>query len=113
MYLPMIKNNRQKATAVSENFGGLNRSDTIADNEFEDMKNCGNSHFPFVSKREPRLIKESYGEEISHVFAPVDDIDDSVSFTGICGNVFYYKGEKQSTNFTYERNFCSCKKDEK
>lgn len=104
MYLPMIKNNRQKATAVSENFGGLNRSDTIADNEFEDMKNCGNMHFPFISKREPRLIKESYDEEISHVFAPVDDIDDSVSFTGISGNVFYYKGKKQSTNFTYERN---------
>lgn len=97
MYLPKLHSGRRTVTQVSDNFGGLNRSEAISDNEFSDMKNCGNFKFPFVSKRESRNILQSFDDEIKYCLPPIDLFDEEITgFTGICGDKFYYRGAEKS-----------------
>ena len=105
MYLPALKHSRPVSTVSSENFGGLNRSEQITDNEFENMENCGNSHFPFIAKREPRNVIHSFDDEIKYCLPPIDLFDEEITgFTGICGDKFYYRGvEKVLSEQTIDR----------
>jgi len=97
MYLPTIKGNRRVITQVSDSFGGINRSNNVSDNEFSDMKNCGNLKFPFISKRESRNILQSFDDEIKYCLPPIDLFDEEITgFTGICGDKFYYRGKEKA-----------------
>ena len=97
MYLPRLNSGRRAVTQVSENFGGLNRGEAIQDNEFSNMKNCGNSKFPYISKRESRNILHSFDDEIKYFLPPIDLFDEEITgFTGICGDKFYYRGKEKS-----------------
>ena len=97
MYLPKLHSGRRTVTQVSDNFGGLNRCEAISDNEFSDMKNCGNFKFPFISKRESRNTLQSFDEEIKYCLPPIDLFDEEITgFTGICGDKFYYRGKEKA-----------------
>ena len=94
MYLPELKFSK-KADPISINkFGGLNRSDTISDNEFSDMKNCGPKRFPFVASREKRkLLKKVTNGKIKAI-APLlygSANIGSEEFVGVIDNKFIIK----------------------
>lgn len=94
MYLPQLKFSKKSQPIVINQFGGLNRTETIEDNEFSDMKNCGGRCFPHVAPREKRKILKKVTTGKIKAVAPLlyggADMTES-DFVGVIDDNFYYK----------------------
>ncbi len=100
MYLPQLKFSKKSQPIVTNQFGGLNRTETIEDNEFSDMKNCGGRCFPHVAPREKRKILKKVTTGKIKAVAPLlyggADMTES-DFVGVIDNNFYYKNVSKTT----------------
>ena len=93
MYLPEIKFSKKSQPVIINQFGGLNRTESISDAEFSDMKNCGGRRFPHVCSREKRKILKSVTGKIKAV-APLvygGERVDGDDFVGVVDNEFIYR----------------------
>ena len=92
---PIYNNARANGRAYQNQFGGLNRSPSIADAEISDMQNLSSDRFPFLSPSRAREAVASMGN-IEAVIAPrIVDGETITAFTGVAGNKFYYNGTKK------------------
>ena len=100
MYLPQLKFSKKSQPIVTNQFGGLNRTETIEDNEFSDMKNCGGRCFPHVAPREKRKILKKVTTGKIKAVAPLlyggSDMTES-DFVGVIDDKFYYKNVSKAT----------------
>lgn len=93
MYQPMFQNARAAARVYIDQFGGLNRQEEIGDNEFVDLCNLSSDRMPHLSPRKAREKVDAV-TQTGIVAAVADNVDEGalVSFTGVAGTSFYYKG---------------------
>lgn len=98
MFYPMLKARKRAKPIMTNQFGGLNRSNTISENEFSDMKNISGRRFPFVaSSGKRKVIKKAESGEFKFVHAPLYHEGElsADDFCGIIGNEYFYNNEKK------------------
>lgn len=93
MKMPLFSKAQPNQTEYLNQFLGLNRSQTVQDNEFMDMENLSSDKFPLLSSRKPRKAIPIMQTNIKAAIAPkLEDDLGLTSFTGIAGKEFYYNG---------------------
>ena len=103
---PIYNNARGNARAYQNQFGGLNRSPSIADAEISDMGNLSSDRFPFLSPSRAREAVASMGN-IEAVIAPrIVDGATITAFTGVAADKFYYNGVKKLNLTAQEQPRC-------
>ena len=106
MRKPIFQNIQSVKSRYMHQFGGLSRTEEIAENEASDMKNGSSRSFPcFAPAKGRKTIAEVSGIEcaISPRLISGEKIE---SFTGVASDRFYYNGEEKFTLTPQDRVRC-------
>lgn len=89
MKLPEMSYSAERVSLVTDRFGGLNRTEGVAEHEFCDMKNMSADKYPAITVRGAR---QSYNS-----MSPVSAICSAGGLAFVSGGRLYYEGRRISS----------------